>query len=61
MLLFNFLFPGSANADLGINHMLKSNLGYEHCWGGLAGWCPVLNELKLQDEEIKSMMNLIQA
>ena len=58
MLLFNFLFPGSANADLGINHMLKLNLGYEYGWGG---WHPVLNELKLQDEEIKSMMNLIQA
>ena len=38
MLLFNFFFPESANADLGINHVLKLNLGCKSGWGG---WCPV--------------------
>ena len=38
MLLFNFFFPESANADLGINHVLKLNLGCKSGWGG---WHPV--------------------
>lgn len=38
VLLFNFFFPGSANVDLGINPILKLNLGYKYGWGG---WYPV--------------------